>query len=59
MSIISIGAITFAGFAFQQLQKAERQRVEQLVATAKATLPTDPVEAAVHALAAAGLTQSP
>ncbi|MDJ0516337.1 MAG: WD40 repeat domain-containing protein, partial [Trichodesmium sp. MO_231.B1] len=58
LSIISIGAITFAGSALYQLQQAQRQRVEQLAATAKATIPNDPVEAAVHALVAAGLTQS-
>ncbi|MGD1804144.1 NACHT and WD repeat domain-containing protein, partial [Dapis sp. BLCC M126] len=59
LTIISIGAITFAGSALYQMQKAERQRVEQLAATAKAIIPNDPVEGAVHALAAAGLTQSP
>ncbi|MEG3922248.1 WD40 repeat domain-containing protein, partial [Microcoleus sp. T3_A4] len=59
LSIVSVGAISFAGFAFYQLQQAQRQRVEQLAATAGLSLSTQAVEATVNALAAVGLSQSP
>jgi WD40 repeat protein len=44
--------------AFYQLQQVQRQRVEQLAATAKALLATQPIEAKVNALAAWNLSQS-
>jgi WD40 repeat protein len=45
-------------FAVVQLQQVQRKRVEQLAATAKAQLSSQPVEAQVNAIAAFGLNQS-
>ncbi|MBC7970921.1 MAG: hypothetical protein H7Z11_12505 [Verrucomicrobia bacterium] len=58
LSSFSILALALSGFALYQLQQAQRQRVEQLAATSKALLATQPIEAAVNALAAIGLSQS-
>ena len=58
LSGFSIAALALSGFALYQLQQAQRQRVEQLAATSKALLATQPIEAAINALAAIGLSQS-
>ena len=57
----SIGAILMAGaalFAVYQVQQSQRQRVEQLAATAQALAANQPVNAAVTAIAAKGSSQS-
>jgi WD domain, G-beta repeat len=55
----SVAALMLSGFALYQLQRAQRQRVEQLAATSQALSATQPVEATVNALAAVGLSRSP
>ncbi|MEG3922250.1 hypothetical protein QUA07_24490, partial [Microcoleus sp. T3_A4] len=56
--MLLVGAIGFAGSALYQLQQAQRQRVELLVATAGLSVSSQPVDATVNALAAVGLSQS-
>ena len=61
MSVLGGGLILTSGasiVALFQLQQAQRQRVEQLAATAEALLASQPVDATIHAIAAAGLSQS-
>jgi WD40 repeat protein len=58
LTVFSCISLSLAGVAFYQLQQALRQRVEQLVATANAQLSTQPVDALIHSIAAAGLSQS-
>ncbi len=57
----SIGAVLMAGaalFSVYQVRQSQRQRVEQLAATAQALAANQPVNAAVNAIAAKGLSQS-
>ena len=57
----SMGAILMAGavlFSVYQVQQAQRQRVEQLAANAKALAESEPVNAVITAIAATGLSQS-
>ncbi|MEP0873573.1 AAA family ATPase [Trichocoleus desertorum AS-A10] len=59
LGALLIVAVGLAVFAAYQLQQAQRQRVEQLAATSKVLLPTQPVEGAINAIAAVGLSQAP
>ncbi len=54
--ILGLSGLTIA--ALFQLQQAQRQRAEQLAATSKALLATNPIEAEINAIAATGLSQS-
>ncbi|MFB2897811.1 NACHT and WD repeat domain-containing protein [Aerosakkonemataceae cyanobacterium BLCC-F50] len=56
--MLLVGAISFAGSTLYQLQQAQRQRAEQLAATAALSVSTQSVDATVNALAAVGLSQS-
>ncbi|MBT9317976.1 hypothetical protein IXB50_21405 [Leptothoe spongobia TAU-MAC 1115] len=53
--IMTTGAAVFATY---QVQRVERERVEQLARTAEALLSDQPVEALIHAIASTGLSQS-
>ncbi|MBW4483795.1 MAG: hypothetical protein KME14_14735 [Tildeniella torsiva UHER 1998/13D] len=58
LSGFSVAALALSGFSLYQLQRVQRQRVDQLALTAQALLATQPVEAEVNAIAAMGLSQS-
>ena len=55
----SVVTTILAGVAVFELQQARRQRVEQLALTSEALLLTDPITAAMTAISAVGLSQSP
>ena len=59
---LSTGLVVTTGlavFAVVQLQQVQRQRAEQLAATAEAQLSSQPADAEVNAIAALGLDRSP
>jgi hypothetical protein len=59
--VLSTGLVlttSLAGFAVYQLQQVQRNRVEQLAATAEAQLESQPVDAAINAIAGIGLERS-
>ncbi len=59
-AIVSVISVLMGAnlISLDQLQQAQRQRVEELAATSQALLATQPVEATVNALAAVGLSRS-
>jgi WD40 repeat protein len=58
LSTVLVFTTSLAGFAVVQLQQVQRQRVEQLAATAELQLSSQPVEAQVNAIASIGLDRS-
>jgi WD40 repeat protein len=56
---LSLSVLLLSLFAGHQWQRAQRQRVELLGNNAKALMVTQPVDDAVNAIAAVGLSQSP
>jgi uncharacterized delta-60 repeat protein len=59
LAALLIGALGSAIFAAYQLQQAQRQQIEQLLANARLSLGSQPLDGAIHALVAWKLNQSP